>query len=281
MVIQDATKIKEYTRVLTIAGSDCGGGAGIQADLKTFSALGCYGMSAISALTAQNTLGVTGIHDISSEFIVDQINAVLDDIGTDAIKTGMLHRPEIIQKVSSALKSHNVSNLVVDPVMFAKSGDKLLLDEAISALKEELIPLATVLTPNIPEAEALLGRKLESSDALPQAAEDLCALGPQAVIVKGGHLKDSLSDDWLFVNNANFKNKKLKLPGKRVDTENLHGAGCSFSAAIASFIALGKDIETAAQLSRDFISKAIEGGSHYKLGKGKGPVLHFYKHWNS
>lgn len=276
----DDSNEKKYARVLTIAGSDSGGGAGIQADLKTFSALGCYGMSAISALTAQNTVGVSGIHDVPTNFIVDQMNAVFDDIGVDAVKTGMLHRPEVIQKVAQALKSRNVSNLVIDPVMFAKSGDKLLLDEAISALREELIPLATVLTPNIPEAELLLNRRLDSSKDLAQAAKDLCDLGPQAVVVKGGHLKDNISDDWLFIKKTERIGVAVQLHCKRIDTNNLHGAGCSFSAAIASFLALGNSIEHSVNLSREFITGAITAGSDFKLGKGNGPIMHFYKFWD-
>jgi len=272
---------KEYARVLTIAGSDSGGGAGIQADLKTFSALGCYGMSAISALTAQNTVGVSGIHDVPADFIVDQINAVFDDIGVDAIKTGMLHRPEVIQKISCILKERDITNLVVDPVMVAKSGDKLLLDEAIAALKEELIPLATVLTPNIPEAEMLLDRRLDSSKDLAQAAKDLCGLGPQAAVVKGGHLKDNVSDDWLFIKKTERIGLAIQLHCERIETNNLHGAGCSFSAAIASFLALGNTIEHATNLSREFITGAITAGSHFKLGHGNGPIKHFYKFWNS
>jgi hydroxymethylpyrimidine kinase/phosphomethylpyrimidine kinase len=279
--MMDSSSKKEYTRVLTIAGSDSGGGAGIQADLKTFSSLGCYGMSAISALTAQNTVGVSGIHDIPTNFIVDQMNAVFDDIGVDAVKTGMLHRPEVIQKVAQVLKSRGVSSLVVDPVMFAKSGDKLLLDEAISALKEELIPLATVLTPNIPEAEILLDRRLDSSKHLAQAAKDLCNLGPQAVVVKGGHLKDNVSDDWLFIKKTERIGVAVQLHCKRIETNNLHGAGCSFSAAIASFLALGNTIEHAIKLSREFITGAITAGSDFKLGNGNGPIMHFYKFWKS
>ncbi len=270
---------KEYARVLTIAGSDSGGGAGIQADLKTFSALGCYGMSAITALTAQNTVGVSGIYDVPADFIVKQINVVLDDIGVDSVKTGMLHRPEVIQKISAILKSRHISSIVVDPVMFAKSGDKLLLDEAISALKEELIPIATVLTPNIPEAEMLLNRQLDSSKDLGQAAKDLCDLGPKAVVVKGGHLKNNTSDDWLFIKKTEQIGVSVQLTSERIDTNNLHGAGCSFSAAIASFLALGNNIEHSAKMSREFITGAIACGSHFKLGKGNGPIMHFYKSW--
>ena len=271
--------MKPKSKILIIAGSDSSGGAGIQADLKTFSALGCYGMSAISALTAQNTVGVLGIHDVPTSFIIDQMNAVFDDIGVDAVKTGMLHRPEVIQKTAQILKNRDVSSLVVDPVMFAKSGDKLLLDEAISALREELIPLATVLTPNIPEAEMLLDRRLDSSKDLAQAAKDLCDLGPQAVVVKGGHLKDKISDDWLFIKKTERIGVAVQLHCERVKTNNLHGAGCSFSAAIASFLALGNSIEHAVNLSREFITGAITAGSQFKLGKGNGPIMHFYKFW--
>jgi hydroxymethylpyrimidine/phosphomethylpyrimidine kinase len=192
----------------------------------------------------------------------------------------MLHRPEVIQKTAQLLKSRGVSSLVVDPVMFAKSGDKLLLDEAISALKEELIPLATVLTPNIPEAEMLLDRQLDSSKDLAQAAKDLCDLGPQAVVVKGGHLKDNVSDDWLFIKKNERIGIAIQLHCKRIGTNNLHGAGCSFSAAIASFLALGNTIEHAIKLSREFITGAITAGSQFKLGNGNGPIMHFYKFWN-
>ncbi len=213
-----------YYRVLTIAGSDSGGGAGIQADLKTFSALGCFGMSAITALTAQNTRVVTGIFPAPPEFIGQQIDAVMDDIGTDAVKIGMLHSPEVIEVVAEKLEQWHSPNVVVDPVMISKSGDKLLLDDAVTALKERLLPLATVITPNLPEASVLLGRPVETAEDMPAAARELAELGAVNVLVKGGHLTGEKSHDLLY---ESATGKMIELPGKRIDTSNSHGTGCT------------------------------------------------------
>lgn len=266
---------KEHCRVLTIAGSDSGGGAGIQADLKTFSALGCYGMSVITALTAQNTVAVKAIQAVPVEFIQSQIEAVIEDIGVDAIKIGMLHSPEVIHTVSSALKKYKPKNIVLDPVMVAKSGDHLLKLESIAALKSELLPLATVITPNLPEASVLLGRPIETKDTMEEAAIDLMKLGPQAILIKGGHLTTNESSDFLLT--ARFKQW---FPHVRLETPNTHGTGCTFSSAIASHLAKGHDLEEAVTLSKKYLSAALEKGAQYKIGNGHGPVHHFHSWWS-
>jgi len=268
-------KKKEYFRTLTIAGSDNSGGAGIQADLKTFSALGCYGMSVITALTAQNTQGVRGIKEIPPEFVVQQIQTVMEDVGVDAVKIGMLFNSPIIREVAKFLRENPVSSLVVDPVMFAKSGDRLLLKDAIDSFCRELIPLATVLTPNNAEATAILGRPIDSRDEMEQAAKDLCQMGPQAVVVKGGNLLKDSSDDCLFIREGQIH----WLNQKRVQTNNVHGTGCTFSAAIAAFLARSFSIENAVLEAKKYLTGALEAGAGYKLGKGKGPVMHFYQTW--
>ncbi|GJL80145.1 MAG: hydroxymethylpyrimidine/phosphomethylpyrimidine kinase [Nitrospinaceae bacterium] len=266
---------KKYFRALTIAGSDNSGGAGIQADLKTFSALGCYGTSVITALTAQNTCGVRGIQEIPSEFVVQQIQTIVDDVGVDAVKTGMLFNSPIILAVAGYLRENPVSSLVVDPVMFAKSGDRLLLKDAIDSFCRELIPLATVLTPNISETEAILGRPIDSRKEMEKAAKDLCQMGPEAVVVKGGNLLKDSSDDCLFIRGG----KTHWLKQKRVPTDNVHGTGCTFSAAIAAFLARSFPIEDAVREAKSYLTGAIQAGDRYQLGKGKGPVMHFYKTW--
>lgn len=268
-------KRKEHYRVLTIAGSDSGGGAGIQADLKTFSALGCYGMSVITALTAQNTVAVKAIQAVPVDFIQSQIDAVIEDIGVDAIKIGMLHSPEVIQTVAQALKRYHPKNIILDPVMVAKSGDHLLKLESISALKSELLPLATVITPNLPEASVLLGRPIETQETMEDAAVDLLKLGPQAVLIKGGHLTTSESSDFLL-----SKDYKRWFPHVRLETPNTHGTGCTFSSAIASHLAKGHNLEEAVTLSKKYLSAALEKGSIYKIGNGHGPVHHFHAWWS-
>lgn len=269
---------KRYYRALTIAGSDSGGGAGIQADLKTFSALGCFGMSAITALTAQNTVAVMGIQEISPDFVAKQIDAVIDDIGVDAVKIGMLSSPDIIRVVADRLKTHKVGKIVLDPVMVAKSGDKLLRDEAIDALKTELIPLATIITPNMPEAEVLSGQTIRTKNDLEEVAKALLELGPHAVLVKGGHFTGVDSDDCLIVKSTNSVNIHW-LPDKRVDSFNTHGTGCTLSSAIAAHLAKGYDILDAVKAAKKYISKAIAAGAAYKIGNGHGPVHHFYNLW--
>lgn len=266
---------RTYHRVLTIAGSDSGGGAGIQADLKTIAANGCYGMSVVTALTAQNTRGVTAIHAVPVDFVTAQLDAVLGDIGCDAVKIGMLFSSELIRAVAAGLRRHGVTAIVLDPVMIAQSGHKLLQDEAIAALKEELIPMATIITPNLPEAEILLNREVVSLADIHQGAAQLAELGCQNVLIKGGHLTGD-SDDHLYLGGDR---RLVVLPAGRTSTVNNHGTGCTLSAAIASFIALGKEIEPAVRLAKEYISGAIAAGATYQLGNGHGPVHHFYRHW--
>ena len=264
-----------YYRALTIGGSDNSGGAGIQADIKTFSALGCYGMSAITVLTSQNTQGVCGIQEISSQFVVKQIISILDDIGVDAVKIGMLFNTSIIKEVAKCIREYKVFPVVLDPVMFAKSGDILLQRDAVDFMREELFPLATIVTPNIPEAAALLDRSIESPDEMQQAAVDLCSFGPQGVVIKGGGLSNHPSDDCMFI-----KNGKLQwLRQDRIDTHNIHGTGCTFSSAITAFLAQSFTLERSVLEAKKYVSKAIVAGSNKKLGLGKGPVMHFYKTW--
>ena len=265
---------KHYHRVLTIAGSDSGGGAGIQADLKTISANRCYGMSAITALTAQNTLGVTAIHAVPVDFVAAQMDAVLSDIGADAVKIGMLFSPELIRTVADGLRRHGAKNIVLDPVMVAQSGDKLLQDEAVAAIKEHLIPLADLITPNLPEASVLLDREITSEADLSAAATDLAAMGAGNVLIKGGHLESENSDDCLYLGD---EQRLVTLAGERVVTRNNHGTGCTLSSAIAAYLARGEDMETAVRLGKDYITGAIQAGAAYEIGRGNGPVHHFFR----
>lgn len=268
---------KTYARALTIAGSDSGGGAGIQADLKTFSALGCYGMSAITALTAQNTVAVTAIHPVPPAFIARQIDAVMEDIGVDAVKIGMLHNAEVIHAVAERLAHYNVSNIVLDPVMVAKSGDRLLQEEAVDALRQALIPLVTVITPNLPEAGVLLGQPLEDDTHFEEACRRLAELGPRAVLLKGGHLGGASSPDFLYVRGEEM----LQLQAERVETKNIHGTGCTLSSAIAAYLARGEDIAGAVRQAKEYITQALQEGAAYRLGRGHGPVHHFYRWWGA
>ena len=265
---------KHYHRVLTIAGSDSGGGAGIQADLKTISANRCYGMSVITALTAQNTLGVTAIHAVPVDFVAAQMDAVLSDIGADAVKIGMLFSPELIRTVADGLRRYEAKNIVLDPVMVAQSGDKLLQDEAVTALKEHLIPLADLITPNLPEASVLLDREITSEADLSAAATDLAAMGAGNVLIKGGHLESENSDDCLYLGD---EGRLVTLAGERVVTRNNHGTGCTLSSAIAAYLARGEDMETAVRLGKDYITGAIQAGAAYEIGRGNGPVHHFFR----
>jgi hydroxymethylpyrimidine/phosphomethylpyrimidine kinase len=249
---------------LTIAGSDSGGGAGIQADLKTFAALGVHGTSAITAITAQNTVTVSDILELPTALIKAQIDAVVEDIGVQAAKTGMLSSTEIIEAVASSIEMHSLTHLVVDPVMVAKGGARLLRDDAIEALRARLLPLAEVLTPNLPEAGVLLGRQVRTLDERRQAARDLVAMGARAVVVKGGHADDDVTD--IFFDGVGMH----ELKGKRVPTANTHGSGCVFSAAITAGLALGRDRLTAVQFAKEFTSKAIEHS--LEIGRGHGPV---------
>lgn len=253
-------------RVLTVAGSDSSGGAGVQADIKTISLLGGYASSAITALTAQNTLGVSGIYGIPAEFVGEQIKAVLTDIGTDTLKTGMLFAPEIVAMVAQAIRRH-VLLAVVDPVMLAKGGASLLQQEAIDILRIELLPETYLLTPNLPEAEALCGMPITNELEMEEAARKLQEMGARNVLIKGGHLEGDALDLLLA-------DKELhRLPAKRVATQNTHGTGCSYAAAIATFLARGVPLIVAVQQSKRYISEAI--GSAMPLGAGQGPVNHW------
>ncbi len=278
--MQDSTnrqnQARTYCRVLTIAGSDSGGGAGVQADLKTFSALGCYGMSVITALTAQNTRGVTGIHPIPPSFAAEQMSAVFSDIGADAVKIGMLYSAELIEVVADQLDALGARNIVLDPVMVAQSGDKLLQDEAIEAIKKHLLPLADVVTPNIPEARVLLDQRLDNLEDMQAGAKALAAFGSQSILIKGGHLSAGDSTDLLYLSS---EDRFVILEGERIETRNNHGTGCTLSSAIASYMARGCSIEQAVGKAKAYISKAIEAGAGYIIGKGHGPVHHFHKFW--
>ena len=253
-------------RALTIAGSDSGGGAGIQADLKTFFALGCHGMSALTALTAQNTVAVTAIHEVPPEFVIAQIDAVVSDIGVDAAKTGMLSSAGIVDAVAKAVEVHGIDRLVVDPVFVSKHRDHLLAPEAVSALTERLLPLAQVVTPNLYEAQGLVGGgEIASLDDMREAAKALHGLGPRYVLIKGGHLPGDNAIDVLFDGSV-----FTEFSGPRFDTEDTHGTGCALSAAIAARLADGDDTPTAIRVAKDFVSGAIRHG--LRIGKGYGPV---------
>lgn len=259
-------------RAMTIATTDSGGGAGVQADLKTFTVFGCYGTSAITALTAQNTQGVQGIHSIPPAFLEEQINSVMEDIGTDVIKIGMLHSVEVIRTVRDALARFEVPQVVLDPVMVAKSGDRLLQKEAEEPLREELLPYASLLTPNLLEAEVLLGREL-ADEAPERIAQEIAGYGPRAVLLKGGHSGGSKSDDLLW---DGEKEAARTYHAERIDTPNAHGTGCTLSSAIAAEMARGKSLEEAVEGGKRFISEALRSGLSQRIGKGKGPVDHLY-----
>ncbi len=248
---------------MTIAGSDSGGGAGIQADLKTFQVLGVYGASTLTAITAQNTVGVSAVHEIPTEVIAAQIDAVASDIGVDAAKTGMLSSAEIIATVSERIRHWQLDRLVVDPVMVAKSGDRLLREDAVQALIRELLPLAMVLTPNVPEAEVLVGRELSLEDA----ARAIVDLGARTVVMKGGHRAGPTSVDVLF-DGRTF----TEFSSERFDTPNTHGTGCTFSAAIAAGLARGLAVEDAVGQAKRYVTEAIRLSG--PLGHGHGPVAH-------
>ena len=262
-----------YARVLSIAGSDSGGGAGIQADLKTFSALGCYGMTAITAITAQNTCGVTGIHGIPPEMLKAQIDAVVQDIGVDAVKIGMLHSPDVVHVVADAIRAYQLPHVVLDPVMVATSGDRLIAQETVAVLVQELFPLAEVVTPNLDEAGWLLGRRIEGVDSLDDAAQDLLRLGANAALLKGGHLPG----DWVVdVLALRGQPQMQRLESQRITTHNGHGTGCTLSSAIAAQLALGLPLVQAVEAARAYILGAIAAGAQVTTGRGHGPLNHGY-----
>ena len=266
-----------YARVLSIAGSDSGGGAGIQADLKTFSALGCYGMTAITAITAQNTCGVTGIHGIPPEMLKAQIDAVVQDIGVDAVKIGMLHSPDVVHVVAEAIRTYQLPHVVLDPVMVATSGDRLIAQETVAVLVQELFPLAEVVTPNLDEAGWLLGRNIEGVEALELAAQDLLRLGARAALLKGGHLPGDWVVDVLAVQGGEHaKGQGHRLQSQRIATHNGHGTGCTLSSAIAAQLALGQPLQQAVEQARAYILGAIAAGADVTTGHGHGPLNHGY-----
>jgi hydroxymethylpyrimidine/phosphomethylpyrimidine kinase len=261
--------------VLTIAGSDSGGGAGIQADLKTFAALGTYGASVITALTAQNTQTVSAIHEVPPEFVTAQLDAVLEDIEIAAVKIGMLSSPAIIEAVAAGLRRHRPSHVVVDPVMVAKSGDRLLREDAVSALKERLLPLATVITPNLPEAAVLLGTAPARDEAgMIEAAAALRGLGPAAVLLKGGHMEHEDSIDVL-----DDGEEPLTLVAPRIATRNTHGTGCTLSSAIAALLARGLPLRRALREAKTYVTEALRAADRLDVGHGHGPVHHFHALW--
>jgi hydroxymethylpyrimidine/phosphomethylpyrimidine kinase len=260
-----AEQVTGLPRALTIAGSDSGGGAGIQADLKTFLVLGCHGMSAVTALTAQNTVAVTGIHEVPPEFVIQQIDAVATDIGVDAAKTGMLASSALVEAAAKGVESNGIERLVVDPVFVSKHRDRLLAEDAVAALKERLLPLALVVTPNLYEAEGLVGSEVTSLDEMKEAARALHAMGPRSVLVKGGHLQTERAVD-VFFDGRDI----LELDGPRFDTDDTHGTGCALSAAIAARLAHGDDLVAAVRAAKEFVSGAIEHS--IRIGKGFGPV---------
>ena len=266
-------KIQNYPRVLTIAGSDSGGGAGIQADIKSISANGCFATSAITAITAQNTLGVNAVEGLPIGIIEEQIDAVLSDIGADSIKIGMLHSAKVVQCVARMLRKYEITNVVLDPVMVSTSGHKLIEDSAIEVLKSELMPMARVITPNIPEAEILLGEALSKQSDLPDAARRLAEMYGVSVLLKAGHLVDDELID-IFYNRET--NETVELGARRVDTRNTHGTGCTLSSAFAAQLAKGLPLTEAARAAKQYINQAIIHGAKQNIGHGHGPVNHFY-----
>ncbi|MDD2926802.1 bifunctional hydroxymethylpyrimidine kinase/phosphomethylpyrimidine kinase [Rhodoferax sp.] len=260
----------QYPRVLSIAGSDSGGGAGIQADLKTFSALGCFGMTAITALTAQNTCGVRAIHNVPPMMLREQIDAVVEDIGVDAVKIGMLHAPDTVRTVAQAIDRHQLARVVFDPVMVATSGAKLIDDEAITVLVAELFPRVALITPNLDEAALLVGRPLTSPQDMALAAAELLGRGAQAVLLKGGHLAGDTVMDLLL----QVSGEPLWMQSPRIHSANTHGTGCTLSSAIAAHLALGASLPAAVQHARAFVRQALQAGATVKTGQSSGPLNH-------
>jgi len=261
---------REYPRVLTIAGSDSGGGAGIQADLKTFSALGCFGMSAITALTAQNTQGVRAIHAVPPEMLRQQIDAVVDDMGVHAVKIGMLHSAEVVATVADAIDRHQLPHVVLDPVMVATSGAVLIEQPAVQALIAQLFGRVALVTPNLDEAALLVSRPLASQDDMERAASDLLAMGAQAVLVKGGHLAGDMVHDLL----ATHAGLRHWMRAPRIACANTHGTGCTLSSAIAAHLALGAGLVHAVESARAYVRGALQHGAAVRTGHGSGPLNH-------
>ncbi len=260
---------KTLPTVLTIAGSDCSGGAGIQADLKAIIMNGSYGMSVITALTAQNTMGVVAIDEPPIEFLEKQLEAVFEDIYPDAIKIGMVFSKEIVKEIANTLKKYDAKNIVIDPVMIATSGSKLLSDDAIETVKEDLLPLATVITPNILEAEELCGIKINNEEDMEKAGKKLVEMYGVSALVKGGHSVNDANDVLVT------KEKVTWFKGNRIENENTHGTGCTLSSAIATYLSQGNCLEKSIELAKDYLSEALS--DMLNLGKGRGPMNHGYK----
>ena len=262
---------KRYNTVLPIAGSDSGGGAGIQADIKAVSAMGCYAASAITAITVQNTLGVQAVHPVPLDILRGQIDAVLSDIGADAVKIGMLHSSEVVNLVAEMIEKYQIRNIVLDPVMVSTSGHRLIEEDAVEVIKTRLMPLARVITPNVPEAELLAGCKIAGEDEFEAIARRLSDNGNVSVLMKAGHLSgDSLVDYFYNAEDDTI----TRLQSKRVQTKNTHGTGCTLSSAFAASLAKGENLTDAAILAKRYIEQAIISGAEYEIGKGHGPVNH-------
>lgn len=254
---------------LTIAGSDSSGGAGIQADLKTMTVLGVYGMSAITALTAQNTTGVQSIFEVTPKFLEEELDSIFTDIFPDSVKIGMVSNADLIRVISKKLREYNAKNIVVDPVMVSTSGSKLMADGAKGTLLSELFKVADIITPNIPEAEALTGQSIKSKDDMVEAAKKIGEFFESYILLKGGHSADD-ADDLLYKNS-----EKIWIKGERIENPNTHGTGCTLSSAIASYLAMGHDVPESVRLAKEFITGAIS--AKLDLGKGRGPLNHMWK----
>lgn len=259
----------KYIATLTIAGSDCSGGAGIQADIKTMSALGCYAASAITAITVQNTLGVTAVHAVPPEIVAGQIKAVMDDIEPKAIKIGMVNDAETIFAIAETLKAYSLPHLVVDPVMVATSGSRLMQDDALDVFCRELLPLATLLTPNVPEAEVLSGIKITDKGSMDKAARRVLQLGCNNILIKGGHLAGQKVDRL-------YGDVDCEYVAENVVTRNTHGTGCSLSSAITTFLAQGFSTDEAIGKAKEWLTEALKAGADVEIGHGHGPVNHFF-----
>lgn len=274
----------KYIAVLTIAGSDCSGGAGIQADIKTISALGCYAASAITAVTVQNTQGVTAVHAVPPEIVAGQIRAVMDDIKPKAVKIGMVNDAETIKAIADTLADYDIEHIVVDPVMVSTSGSKLMQDDAIKVFIEKLLPMSTLITPNIYEAEILAGKKITDEDAMNDVAGEILSKGAEAVLIKGGHIEGDKKVDLLYnaIRKTEARSSELTMmigdsfESETVETRNTHGTGCTLSAAIASNLAMGLGINKAIDKAKYWLTSALIAGAEVEIGSGHGPVNHFY-----
>lgn len=262
----------KYPAVITIAGSDSGGGAGIQADLKTFSALGCFGTSAITAITVQNTMGVTGIHSVPAEIVSDQVTAVMDDIAPSSVKIGMVHSSALANAITGTLKKYPDVPVIFDPVMIATSGDRLIEEDTVTTIKTTLFPISRLITPNIDEAVFLTGKTVENVEDMKAVAKELLETGCFAVLLKGGHLKGEMVHD-VYVSR---EGEEIVFNSAYITSNNVHGTGCTLSSAIAAYIALGCSLKDAITEAREFVHQAIDSGKDVQTGHGHGPLNHFF-----